>query len=518
MLLWAGNTDAQQTFERYYSGVGTANWNLIELENGNYFTGMANESGTSVMNPQGIIQHSQCYAIDSMLGLQSVAKYTDNEFYFVTAYRTDSCTSLGTIVIPHIDPLIGKMDSLGNVLRLERYALNTDECMSVVNDLTVCADGSVIAWGIDNFVALRVDPTGAPVWAKQRNMKGSFQFFKELPSGDVLAGINMDTAGAVVARLDPEGNFLWCKSYIRPDGMVADCLVESDDSFIITGLTDSLASTDIFEPLPPDFHPKVFLMKLNGEGDVQWCKGYDSAPNLWYARQGARIARAQDGNYVVLGNLGEPGFNYPSRPFLMKTDQNGDTLWTRSTGRANADYLTVSMLACSDGGFMYAGQAFGSAGGMFLFKTNEQGYLPCRNLWQTVVVSDLFPTDSSFTFSSVDGAMAMPAFATPIDFEVLVPEDPCDGATSIQTWDRHTPRISIRPNPTPGRFTVEFQDPLMKDSYYSVYDAMGKLLLQRAATHGKKTEEVDLTGYAKGTYVIRFTDPDGVCFERVMLE
>ncbi|MBL7941015.1 MAG: T9SS type A sorting domain-containing protein [Flavobacteriales bacterium] len=65
---------------------------------------------------------------------------------------------------------------------------------------------------------------------------------------------------------------------------------------------------------------------------------------------------------------------------------------------------------------------------------------------------------------------------------------------------------------------MEFQDPLMKDSYYSVYDAMGKLLFQRAAAQGQKTEEVDLTGYSKGTYVIRFTDKEGTCYERVVVE
>ncbi len=28
----------------------------------------------------------------------------------------------------------------------------------------------------------------------------------------------------------------------------------------------------------------------------------------------------------------------------------------------------------------------------------------------------------------------------------------------------------------------------------------------------------DLTGYSKGTYVIRFTDKEGTCYERVVVE
>ncbi|HNU56873.1 MAG TPA: T9SS type A sorting domain-containing protein, partial [Flavobacteriales bacterium] len=69
-----------------------------------------------------------------------------------------------------------------------------------------------------------------------------------------------------------------------------------------------------------------------------------------------------------------------------------------------------------------------------------------------------------------------------------------------------------------GRFTVQFADPLMAERYYSVYDAMGKLLLQRRLPPGATVEEVDLSRFGSGTYVIKFTSPDGVCHERVVVE
>jgi hypothetical protein len=33
-----------------------------------------------------------------------------------------------------------------------------------------------------------------------------------------------------------------------------------------------------------------------------------------------------------------------------------------------------------------------------------------------------------------------------------------------------------------------------------------------------RTEEVDLSLFGPGTYVINFTSPDGVCYERVVVE
>jgi hypothetical protein len=47
---------------------------------------------------------------------------------------------------------------------------------------------------------------------------------------------------------------------------------------------------------------------------------------------------------------------------------------------------------------------------------------------------------------------------------------------------------------------------------------MGKLLFQRPLPVGKETEEVDLSRFGPGTYVIRFTDREGSCNERVVVE
>ncbi len=76
----------------------------------------------------------------------------------------------------------------------------------------------------------------------------------------------------------------------------------------------------------------------------------------------------------------------------------------------------------------------------------------------------------------------------------------------------------IRPNPNTGRFTVEFTDPLTVDSFYSVYDAVGKLLFQRPLAKGRESEEIDLSRFGKGTYLVRITGKGGVGNERVVVQ
>jgi len=65
---------------------------------------------------------------------------------------------------------------------------------------------------------------------------------------------------------------------------------------------------------------------------------------------------------------------------------------------------------------------------------------------------------------------------------------------------------------------VGFDDPLERDSFYSLYDELGRLLYQRPLPPGREQEEIDLSRFGKGAYVLRFTLPDRVKHERVVVE
>ena len=412
------------------------------------------------------------------------------------------------------------MDTLGNVLKYKHYILNQG-CRNASGDLVAMADKGAICWGSDtSFFALRVDSSLAPIWAKRFGRHGGIQFIKELPSGDLLAGINTDTAGAIVARMDANGNFLWIKSYFRPKGMVHDAVIESDDSFIITGYTDS-TSQHVFLPLPPTYHPKLFMMELNGTGEVLWCRGYDSAPHFWYAGNPSRIVKTLDGKYALLATLGYPQNNLFFRPFLMKTDLNGDTLWTRSVGTSGFDQYAMDLFPHSDGGLFLSGYVLGDLPEMnlglpYIFKTDSLGHFSCAEGYHPVQLLDLFPTDSSFALNWIDGVLEQPAFMSDANFPFAT-YDACT-VLAVSAAVEYAPKQRIRPNPNTGRFTVQFQDPLLAESYYSVYDTMGKLLVQRRLPAGATLEEVDLSRFGRGTYVLKFTSPDGVCHERVVVE
>lgn len=80
------------------------------------------------------------------------------------------------------------------------------------------------------------------------------------------------------------------------------------------------------------------------------------------------------------------------------------------------------------------------------------------------------------------------------------------------------PSVVVHPNPTPGRVTLSFHDPLHLDTFYSVFDATGRLLYERPLPPGATTADIDLTRFGPGTYVLRITDPEGQQNERVVVE
>ena len=495
LIALVADTHGQSNFQKYYYGGGTWQSPLNEFSNGYIHSDFgAFQSGTSILDQDGNVLYSHSYVVDTFKIIQAIEKVNDNKFIFIGAYAS--------INAPY-NPVIGTMDSLGTILNASYYVVTDPNVGEIAGgDIVLTMDHGVITTNRPvaadhDFYILKIDSLGDPVWCRDFGQGGYFQFVKELPSGDLLVGMNMEQGGAAVGRMDASGNFLWLKSYIRPEGVMRDCEVENDSSFTVIGYTDK------------DNGPgtKLFMLRLNGTGDVQWCKGYDGSSG-WVAKR-AKLEKTLDGNYVVLSSYG--------KAFLMKTDMNGDTLWTRAAGINGTYYDVYNLLAHSDGGFLYNGEGWGL--GNFLFKADSLGHLPCpeHEHHYSVQVQNLFPTDSSFTLTSIDGAVRHPAY---VNDTIYPPVEVIDGCTitQIPNYALKRPPPRIRPNPTTGRFTMDFVDPLRAESFYAVYDSMGKLLYQRSLPSGAITEEVDLARFGKGMYLLKITDPEGVRTERVVVE
>jgi hypothetical protein len=133
-----------------------------------------------------------------------------------------------------------------------------------------------------------------------------------------------------------------------------------DGGYIIAGTTSSFGAgaTD------------VYLLKVDSLGNVQWQKTF-GGNNI---DRGYSLDITSDSGFVICGYTNSFGFGGYDI-YLIRTDQNGDTLWTKTYGGTDWDF-GFSVQQTLDGGFILAGGTYSYGNGdedVFVVKTNAAG-------------------------------------------------------------------------------------------------------------------------------------------------
>lgn len=157
---------------------------------------------------------------------------------------------------------------------------------------------------------------------------------------------------------EPEGPWGWAKQF---DGGYSTILYSvqqtNDGGFITVGRNGN---------------PSVWLIKTDNNGDTLWTRifnGYD--PNG--SSCGYSVRQTTDGGFIVVGSADDRQGG--SGVFLLKTDSNGDTLWTKTYG-GPSDEIGYSVRLTMDGGFIIAGftESYGAGNqDVYLIKTDAEG-------------------------------------------------------------------------------------------------------------------------------------------------
>lgn len=102
----------------------------------------------------------------------------------------------------------------------------------------------------------------------------------------------------------------------------------------------------------------AYLMRTNNTGDTLWMRRYRAPGNLYTSYGlGLAVQQTNDGGFIMVGDT-QPDTNKPgdSDFYIVKTDANGDTLWTRFYDRSRTDGAT-SVKQTSDGGYIISGNS-----------------------------------------------------------------------------------------------------------------------------------------------------------------
>ncbi|MGZ3882985.1 MAG: T9SS type A sorting domain-containing protein, partial [Bacteroidia bacterium] len=151
----------------------------------------------------------------------------------------------------------------------------------------------------------------------------------------------------------------------------------------------------------------IYLIKIDPSGNLLWQKTYGGTGNE-HARE---IIHTSDGNYVLTGpsNSGQSS----QQAFLMKIDLAGTVLWTKYYGGSGQE-TSNSVKQTPDGGFMMSGQTFSygqSSGVVYLIKTDVNGDTTWTKYYNTgsllsEAISLVSNGDGSFAFVVRDSTAA----------------------------------------------------------------------------------------------------------------
>lgn len=457
--------------------------------------------------------------------------------------------------------------------------------------------------GNTNVYTLRLDKYGDTLWTRVSGLGNEFGRGVALTTGQKIVTANFQlsfaSGGCQVQRWDYSGNLDWARGYTTPNltegqlvcnapgddiliagvdatGLQSITLILIDSSgsyqwikryggtgwealsdvkqcenggFIIAGVTSSFNNS-------PNGVSDGFLMRIDNQGDTLWSKRYEGAPYLVAIES---VVELSDGGFAFSGATN--GYGAGAEDILLvRCDSIGDTLWTRTYGGPGADYNS-HLLVMDDGGFLIAAQtaSFNSLGSLdiYMIRTDANG----DTLWTKTIgdnkndaptnlirtadggVAILAQSDSwnatgafndyDISLILLDSNLNTPCFYNPVPTQVgytpfivascspnigngggqAAQNTPITSGATITTFcdllgvaaeTVSREDISLYPNPAAETFTVQLSSP---GATLQLYTSTGALI-RTASTTGNKIE-VNLQGEAQGIYFCRVIRTDG---------
>lgn len=276
----------------------------------------------------------------------------------------------------------------------------------------------------------------------------------------ISSGVSVDNSGEVIMagytksypnlsnsrrtwimKTDSIGNVKWHRTYSGPVGLnssAARVTFLDDGNILVVGGNDSFGGND----------PDGYLMKTDTAGNQIWAKEYPvtGGQGLW------GVVGLEDGSIVSCGVTDAADGSQAG--WLIKADENGDTLWTRTFNASQfTDYLR-NMIVLPNGDIVMVG--FGRAPG----QTNQDGWI--------------LRVDSM-------GCLQEGCFLTSLNEELEINNE----------------ELLVYPNPATETITIEIESKQL--GQLQLFDATGRLVFEKRLISNR--EEIGVGYLPRGVYV-----------------
>ena len=199
-------------------------------------------------------------------------------------------------------------------------------------------------------------------WYDVTNADYGFTVAQTLDGGYIITGytISILLYDMILIRTDSLGKIVWSSTY---GGEHPDCgysVLQTSDGFTIIGSTRSYGAGET----------DVYLVKTDFLGDTIWTKTFGGTDN----DRGLSIIQTSDGGYLIAGETWSYGAG-SCDVYLIRANSSGDTLWTKTYGGYLNDGACC-VIESADSCYLIAGYALSFTAGdadMYLIKTDSNG-------------------------------------------------------------------------------------------------------------------------------------------------
>ena len=255
------------------------------------------------------------------------------------------------------DVFLIKVDSLGNLQWQKTFGGNNIEkgySLDITSDsgYVICGYTNSFGSGGYDVYLIRTNQYGDTLWTKTyggTDWDFGYSVKQTSDGGFVIAGgtysFGNGDEDVYIVKTNSVGDTLWTKAYGGNNTEVAnDIQLTLDNSFIVCGNTTSFGSG----------LSDVYLLKINTSGSLIWTRVYGGINE----EEANSVQQTSDGGYIVAGftnTFSTPGYE---SFYLIKTDGNGDSLWTKIE-QATDDKRATSVVERYYGGYALTGVTTG---------------------------------------------------------------------------------------------------------------------------------------------------------------
>jgi hypothetical protein len=282
-------------------------------------------------------------------------------------------TDSGFIVLGGVDTGIWlvKTDADGDTLWTRIYAGNNAASM-----VEQTADGGFVMAGTASYSSpsggdvyvVKTDAGGDTLWTRTYGGPRDDEGLSIRQTSDHGYIIDASTTSfgsgnqqIWLIKTDSMGDTLWTRTFGGDSWSYSGWAQQTTDvGYFVAGWTWSYSPS-----------PQTYLIKTDAAGDTLWTRRIGGSG--WF--EGMSGQQVKDGGYIVVGGYEDTTGGIDV--LLVRTDANGDTLWTRTIGGSSFD-LGCSVQQTADGGYVICGETYSFGAGaadFYLIKTDENGNL-----------------------------------------------------------------------------------------------------------------------------------------------